>query len=46
MWYNESIPISILNFQNEEAKNNAIEGAIVEYVMDLTREEVDTDPTK
>ena len=41
----ENIPISILEFQNEELKNSIKDGTIIECVLDLTEEEIENDPT-
>ena len=41
----EQIPISILEFENEELKSTIKDGTIIECVLDLTEEEIAQDPT-
>ena len=41
----ENIPISLLEFENEDLKNSVKEGAIIECVLDLSQEEIENDPS-
>jgi mRNA-capping enzyme len=40
----EFVPISILDFANDELKQSLPEGSILECVMDITQQDIDNDP--